>query len=309
MNRMSKRKKRRMANNNPTSTKDGDKPAESNTQKANNTGSVGPEAPVTNEHREEPAKQQTIWRRVSHYFREHAVALASLVVALASLVFSGLAVLNARKQADIAEKGLVDVQRAFIVVSGLKEEPVRINDKITGFKFTPIIRNSGNTPAKQVRWVTLDPFNAVFIPQFREFCRDENPMDPDQILNQPEKSPAIHVGRGILGPQDALLLAPEFTIDNRAFQDILDGQRLGKFYFGAIRYFDQFSKNERVTKYCYTISSFSDADGFEATGPGLKAPSVHPFPAVCKHWNCADEDCDSDKKRYDEEKMRPQPAK
>lgn len=212
--------------------------------------------------------------------------------------------LDAMKAADrTTRKSFTEVQRAFIVVSGLQDENVKdANGKITAIKFTPIIRNSGNTPAKEVTWVTLDPFNVIHSLHFREFQFAANPIDPDSFLETPED--IAPVGRAILGPHDTLPLLPEFPINDRTFQMIVGG-RISKFYFGTIHYLDLFSAKERTTKYCYTINSFmTGGDGIELTGPAIKVPAARPFPVLCPHWNCADDQCTADKQRYEEETER-----
>jgi hypothetical protein len=308
MNRISKRQKRKVTNDklndNNGAGGGGNKPTSDYADIVKSIEALGGKYKAAQKSQSDHNQKTLFWNRLTGWGVIVYTGLTFFIM-LASM----FGAIYSRQQASSAEKSVVAVQRAFIVVSGLKEEAVHTNDKVTGFKFTPIIRNSGNTPAKQVRWATLDPFNVGFSPQFRQFAGEDNPVDPDQFFNQPEKISLIQIGRGILGPQDTLLLAPEFPIDDRAFQSIISG-RLDRFYFGAIRYFDQFSEKERVTKYCYTINNFSSGDGFEASGPGVKAPAVHPFPVLCQHWNCADEDCAADKKRYEEEKRQtPQPAK
>jgi hypothetical protein len=253
------------------------------------------------EHR---AAERNHWTHERRHNRNVAAlsAIAGGAAVLAAL-FAGGAYVEARRQANAAEQSVVAVQRAFIVVSGLKEEIVREKDKVVGVNFTPIIRNSGNTPAKQIRWVTLDPFNVTQTSQIREFFRDPNPTDPDDFIQRPDNPPAVSISRGILGPHDDLLMGPALPLNERTFQYVLTN-RIGRFYFGAIRYFDLFSNKERVTKYCYAVNSFvSGQDGFDLNGP-VTVPNVRPFPTLCAHWNCADEDCEADKQRYEEEKRQ-----
>jgi hypothetical protein len=66
-----------------------------------------------------------------------------------------------------------------------------------------------------------------------------------------------------------------------------DGERI--FVLGAIHYEDIFAgSQQRVSKYCFAIGfSISELGELKsATGP-------------CPHWNCADDECKSDKAAYD----------
>lgn len=212
------------------------------------------------------------------------------------------AILFASRDADTSNttnrEAFTAVQRAFIVVSGLKEEEIKdASGKITAIRFTPTIRNSGNTPARDIQWVALNPFNTGFDPNLRQLGSINSPPDPDTFIQVPSQFYAV--GKGYLGPHDTLPLGPEFPINDRTFQRSLSG--VGKFYFGSIRYVDVFSNKQRITKYCYSINNFTDSGGFEAKGPTVVAPSVRPFPNLCPHWNCADDQCDADQKRYAEE--------
>jgi hypothetical protein len=60
------------------------------------------------------------------------------------------------------------------------------------------------------------------------------------------------------------------------------------FIYGIAVYDDIFQQAAHVTKYCYEVIGLVGAD---------ETPSI----AACSHWNCADEECERDKKAYDSE--------
>jgi len=241
-------------------------------------------------------KKNDTYRNKSLFWNKATAGL----VAVYTLFTAGLLVLG-KCSVDATRESFAAVQRAFIVVSGLKEETVRDDaGKVTGYRFSPIIRNSGNTPAKAVEWITINPFSAIWLPQYRQFSRAPAPIDPDEIFHHPEHM--IEINHTILGPRDDIPTLPEFAIDAKRFQDILGG-RIGRFYFGVIHYRDTFSDEGRVTMYCYTLNNLvDDKDGLELSGPIVTgAIKARPFVNLCSHWNCADNECAKDRQSYDDE--------
>jgi hypothetical protein len=70
---------------------------------------------------------------------------------------------------------------------------------------------------------------------------------------------------------------------------------IGHYYYVVIRYHDSFEGTKpHITKYCFAINNF------QVTPAGLTS-GILPFYTICKHWNCADEECDKDKIAYDED--------
>jgi hypothetical protein len=227
-----------------------------------------------------------------------------VIAAAGSNVLALLAVLLSKCSVDATRESYTAVQRAFVVSSGIKIEPKKDQDgAITGYELSPLIWNSGSTPTKDMRAVFIDPR------QYRQNSYYGPPPDPDSfIITGPSSDPTTpKLSRYVIGPHDYLPpIARPFMLNRRTTQDILSGQ-LGSFYFGVIRYYDVFDGSpEHVTKFCYDLNSFvaGGAEGFSASGPGLAAPAVRPDFAICPHWNCADNECEDDKRRYDEEKAR-----
>lgn len=149
------------------------------------------------------------------------------VVIVYTVLTSMLVILN--KCGLDTSKSFMGVQRAFVVISGMKQEVNRdANGKTVSFIFTPVIRNSGNTPTKDMEFVAISPFDEV-----RGNGYDPNaalPPDPVEQFN----NPVFEYDRGkyVLGPQDILPpLIKTFSIDSSAFADIIGG-RIGSFFYG-----------------------------------------------------------------------------
>ncbi len=198
------------------------------------------------------------------------------------------------------------VQRAFLLVDELKVNPIKDeNGYIKKWEYTPIIRNSGNTPATKVDYIILDP-NMDHIARPDDVARNMDhitynmisykikaPQDPHDVLVNP--SPAMKsriIINGIVGPQREIEgignywgfhILPADLVSNK----LLSGQ-FGEFIFGSIRYVDIFNQ-EHVTKFCFSL-------GGVVTENGVSRPDD---PVRCLHWNCIDEQCEADEAAYD----------
>jgi hypothetical protein len=183
------------------------------------------------------------------------------------------------------------VQRAFVVVSGMKQEVNHDpNGKPISYSFAPVIRNSGNTPTKDLEFIAISPLDEITGRGY-----DANAPLPPDPAEQFDNSVFHHdKGKYVLGPQDALppLIEP-FPIDSSTFADIIGG-RMGRFFYGAIRYRDIFEHSPpHITKYCFTINNFKTGPGgFLMSTREITAPSVTPIYAMRNNWNCADTECD-----------------
>jgi hypothetical protein len=206
------------------------------------------------------------------------------------------------KQAEIsdaANKLTSSIQRAFIVVDELRQEPVTDREgKMITWRFTPVIQNSGSTPAKSVTFVTLTPKNDwEFIETDLEYrmssWRLGAPSDLDENLaSAPAGTDLLYIiTNTVLGPHGTIL--PLFGAEEISVQDADQMQYnrhgLGRFFYGNIRYIDMFDV-PHITKYCFTT------DGWAAIRGEAK-----PIPRLCRHWNCVDEECKKDKEKYDRE--------
>jgi hypothetical protein len=228
----------------------------------------------------------------------------AIAVGVYTFLTLGLVILN-KCAIDATRESFTAVQRAFIVVSGMKTETKRdVEGKTTsGFTFAPIIRNSGNTPTKDMEFVFIDPIGEMMMIMRRNqpIPHESNPADPETFLGY--KGEEISVGHYLLGPHDDLPpLVRDVTIDSKTFDDIISG-RVGRFFYGAVRYYDVFEHTpQHITKYCFTINNFKiGPGGFEMATRSITAPGVTPYYAICGHWNCSDDECDGDKRRYESE--------
>ena len=71
----------------------------------------------------------------------------------------------------------------------------------------------------------------------------------------------------------------------------MDEENKRRVFAGTIYYNDIFPGSPRhITKFCYLIRATTNSEG-------NPAPEWYP----CRHWNCMDDECKEDKKRYEEE--------
>ncbi|MET4349014.1 hypothetical protein [Bradyrhizobium sp. RT9a] len=69
-------------------------------------------------------------------------------------------------------------------------------------------------------------------------------------------------------------------------------QRVDFFVSGIARYSDPFAESaERSTKFCFVVRLHKGPSGLSLTNR-----------ALCHHWNCGDEDCERDKRKYEQER-------
>ena len=197
----------------------------------------------------------------------------------------GTAQYFALKRADeTTRESFTAVQRPFIVPLELRITPMTdIRKKITHWLFQASIRNSGNTPAKD-------------LVVFTTFA--ETPLAVDdgglKLPDVPLIDPAVQLDRGLgtpafVGPQVTIPIGQigGAGIPLSHIQEIVSGKLLA-YVTGAIRYKDRFKETEpHITKFCYRIGVSRDDKGILTPAYGL-----------CRHWNCADDECDGDKARY-----------
>ena len=196
------------------------------------------------------------------------------------------------------------VQRAFVFVSKF-DIGYRTGEENFGepkdskyLWFVPIIGNSGNTPTKNMRYLPIAFAPALPNPlgigpgQIAEFDitvpRGMEPGDPRDVWNGKSRSGEINPRAGLIGPK------AEFAIGGVGFtEDFVTAIKSGvPFYmYGMIEYNDVFRDSPlHVTKFCYQISLSTSDKGEMLSTYGL-----------CKHWNCADEECKTDREAYDAE--------
>jgi hypothetical protein len=236
--------------------------------------------------------------KLSHWV-EIALTAALVGIGIGQLVIYSRQANIMDTQANIANdqnKITASIQRSFITVSSF-ETPVRFG---SGFAqqtkywwFVPTIKNSGNTPTKNMKFfitatcpTELDIGLGAYLGLDCDFTRPPGPLDPEDILNM-----AVFKGkerRGLLGPQSAMSLSG-VGITEKSMGDVEKGFPI--FISGIIYYNDIFPRSQlHVTKFCYQITA-SHSDKNEIV-------SGYDF---CKHWNCADDECKTDREIYNAE--------
>jgi hypothetical protein len=185
-------------------------------------------------------------------------------------------------------------QRAFINVSELRQDPIA--GRPHTYRFTPVITNSGNTPAVNVSLTAVSPRNESdgvtwgMSKHEYDFIASKTgaPADPDDFTaSHPDE---FLLARFTLGPKGTLTASR--ISENISGEDSVRaaGNDLGRFFFGTVRYEDVF-KHSHVSKYCFRINGFD----LDPNGGG----SVEPRQDLCDHWNCTDQYCDADKIAYE----------
>jgi hypothetical protein len=236
------------------------------------------------------------WTRVLGIFTGLLVAVTIGGVVVSVLQFQALKEAN-----NDNKKALVAVQRAFITVSELKQEPAVRNDGTKYWRVAPIIKNTGNTPAVGVSLVVIGPNSEwkirpeKFTPQDYSLMSFKlgAPRDPDELIGRQEGDVDFSKSGFSIGPQGSVS-ASKITNEITA-QNGIDAQfnKIGRFIYGSVHYFDAFDISH-ISKFCFRI------DGFFQRTPG----DTEPLQNICSHWNCSDEYCRKDKEQYESELER-----
>jgi hypothetical protein len=196
-------------------------------------------------------------------------SVASLVVALCSAVFTGLAVKEANRAANEAAAGNEinrRAQRAFVFINRAELTPFK-EGEATWWAFSPIWENSGNTP----------------------------PVDGHMYVNQLPELQALRPGfsKCQIGDsvQPLISVAPHGTtnvsalnLNGSALTLFKNGQR-NKFYiWGWFTYKDTIVNEPHMTRFCWDVKRvIGNPDNIENS---LKL--IH---MLCNEGNCFDDDC------------------
>ena len=230
----------------------------------------------------------------------------SLLTLIAVSIYTGITALmwcNSTRQLStviegnkISREAFTSVQRAFVTVSSF-DTPLRMSDlpghpgeQFKSWWFIPNIRNSGNTPTKNMRYFIGATCPQEFTVGMAghmtiecDFTRRDL-LDPVDIFNKPPSKG--DESSAILGPQSSIALGG-VGINERSLQAIRKGFRM--YVFGLVYYNDIFARTDRhTTKFCYQIgANLSD-----------KNEIVSSF-GLCDHWNCSDDECADDRKAWE----------
>jgi hypothetical protein len=241
------------------------------------------------------------------YTRQAQIMKSQNTIATAQTFIASKQAAMMDRQNDIAAIG----QQAFISAKEVRIDKgvIQSPDGSATLWFYPIIENGGNTAAKNLRISAsaavepARPGTTVLLPvnfalggkQSIEVAHfpDVGPPDPEIILDEAERlegqGKPSRLLRTVLGPHVSQSVAGFGVPVEETKRRIVDGERW--FILGALHYEDMLlNSKQRLLKYCYVITFHLSENG------ELQSPV-----APCQHWNCADDECKSDKAAYDAE--------
>jgi hypothetical protein len=288
MNRMSKRKKRRMPDNPPAPAPKSDKPREANSEKADDFGPIGPVATVESlvapNHQAHAEKSQS-WGQIPFaYLKQNSVGLVSGIAAVVAAVYTFV-------QANISEKALLIGQRAFVHLEGIDHSiadnwdiHIESNGALTLFnaprnlgkmvRTTFRMTNAGNTPTRNIQVMLHcqlvahqqvgslnDPFTLL---KWNEADVVRRSIGAHQTLSFTQASCDFKNSDVLLNAQ--MMIVPVFLIGDVKYEDWIEP---------GITHHTQFAHRLVVHEV--------------GTMPGFEGMDVTTEP-VGKH-NCTDEDC------------------
>ena len=214
--------------------------------------------------REEAAEAKKRWNRSIA-----VLTLLSTIIAIAAASYF------TAQSNSINLAALQTVQRAFVVVSRMDVAPIKnVDGSVRLWLLRPVIRNSGNTPTKNLEWVQGGV--GSFATEKEAVTRLSSPdTDPETLFAYGKRI------RASVGPQDTM---DTRGTDGGLLGEMLKGPRSNEIFevfSGTIHYRDVFeSTPDHRTKYCYMIGVTGDEFG-----------NAIPAPIRCPRWNCADNEC------------------
>lgn len=176
----------------------------------------------------------------------------------------------AKRSADIAERSLVEIQRALVIVNKFSINPLARDNKIIGYRVTAEFVNTGNTVAKRFTGTA----NYVLF---------QNEIAAD--FKYPDRTEAAP-NHGLVGPR---VINP-FPIDI-AIQDIIEirEKKQHGYMYGWVEYNDVFEiTRKRRTEFCVEILVVGEP--LRVKDPPSPGTSVLGF-AGKGPYNATDDDC------------------
>jgi hypothetical protein len=185
--------------------------------------------------------------------------------------------------------------RAFVNIDGIRVEEERQDGSLVGWRFVAVVKNSGNTPTKDA---TISAGAKSGIVRAPTPISPTYPLGVEPAIIDPEfnyYTPGSTPLTFALGPHaQADVARIEISTAQAA------GMRQGKpitylaYLAGVIFYRDQIDPTiPHETKFCYVIKPASSL--VDTTKPDYD---------FCGYWNCTDDECKTDKRRYRDEAMR-----
>lgn len=215
--------------------------------------------------REEAAEAKKRWNR--------SIAVLTL---LSTIIAIGAASYFTAQSNSINLAALQTVQRAFVVVSRMEVTPIKNADgSIRLWLLRPVIRNSGNTPTKNLEWVQGGV--GSFATEKEAVIRLSSPdTDPETLFAYGKRI------RASVGPQDTMdTHGTDGGLLGEMLKALHSSSEIFEVFSGTIHYRDVFENTpDHRTKYCYMIGVTGDEFG-----------NAIPAPIRCPRWNCADNEC------------------
>jgi hypothetical protein len=187
------------------------------------------------------------------------------------------------------------INRAFVNSDGIRIEEERQDGTLVGWRYVAMVKNSGNTPTRDATISTSGANGPVRVSTFiaPSYPIGVEPafIDPEFSYYMPDSIPStIALGAHASADVARIEISTTQAAGMRQGRPITNLAYLG----GVIFYFDQLDPTIRhETKFCYVI------------GPaGSLVDAARPDYSFCSYWNCTDDECETDKRRYREEMMR-----
>jgi hypothetical protein len=207
------------------------------------------------------------------------------ITAVATVVIAAFTItlwVATSRQAELTREALIANKRAFVYAVNIFQ--AFDHDKTTGlynWRFRPVLRNSGDTPTKNMTmFVTCEVRNSL-IPIGYPFTHNLQQVAHGTI------APKIDLYGGIAPLPPAAAITP---------QDIIDAQAERKFIYvwGWVKYHDVFPKTpQHITRYCWLIDPIGDPLTFVPNTVG-QPPTLGTLAFTTIHHtegNCIDEEC------------------
>lgn len=254
---------------------------------------------------EQTKRPKSNWEATEPFYDFKFSSLAAICLSAALFFVGVMQVCVYLRQADImAAQSEISrdqlseskaTQRAFIVVSELRIESTNEKDVNAPLRVTPVIKNTGPTPAIGVSLVVIKPANEASVAPSgvnqQEYARRSfylgAPRDPDELLDAKDGR-ILTMSNFTIGPQGGVTasnLSTEMT--DQAGMAAQTGA-IGRFIYGSIHYADIFDA-EHTTKFCFRI------DGVFVDYKSKLNLTQH----LCSNWNCTDKYCQKDKDNYE----------
>lgn len=208
------------------------------------------------------------------FFNKYGAAitvLATLVIAIFTIVLA----LCTTWQARLTREAMLVDKRAFVFAVGL--DPLHEPDEGTGlynWRFRPLLRNSGDTPTKNMTFHT-------------GYALRDTPLPPEFNFDYATDK----IGKGMLPPKFNISGSQAPDLPNLAITPLdlseIQAGRKYLYFWGWVRYHDVFPDTpQHITRFCWLIVCGGNPIAFEPDGPDLTFGIVHH-----EEGNCADEEC------------------